>query len=82
MSSIKGKLGKRGGGGPKRGKKGAAPEAADKKKAAADPKKPKQKVQLSASFMQTQASVQAPRSSTVTADVWVWRSVLPITGIR
>jgi len=41
VSTIKGKLGKRTGAGPKRGKKGAS-EANDKKKA--DPKKPKQKV--------------------------------------
>ena len=42
MSTIKGKLGKRGVAGPKRGKKGAG-DKGDKKKGAAD-KKPKQKV--------------------------------------
>ena len=42
MSTIKGKLGKRGVAGPKRGKKGAG-DTGDKKKGAAD-KKPKQKV--------------------------------------
>jgi hypothetical protein len=44
VSFIKGKLGKRGGAGPKRGKKGAG-DAGDRKKGAAD-KKPKQKARF------------------------------------